>query len=90
MSAGQVMRDGLAALGPTFSAELCEVCKGEGRYEQTYTIGCGMGTHKSMGCCDYCDGQGVTQQRKPASASIINQIMQAGLKALATHTGDPQ
>lgn len=88
MSAGQVIRDGLAALGPTFSAELCEVCKGEGRYEQIYTIGCGMGTHKSMGRCWYCDGNGVTQQRKPAPASVINQIMQAGLKSLAAPTGD--
>lgn len=33
----------------------CLVCKGAGDFEQTYTIGCGMGTHKSLGPCDWCE-----------------------------------
>lgn len=69
---------GLAKLGPDFNAQLCVVCKGDGRYEQTYTIGCGMGTCRSMGKCDYCNGKGLMQGNKPAPESVRNQVLQAG------------
>lgn len=37
----------------------CEICKGKGRYEQTYIAGCGMGYYKSVGRCIFCDGVGL-------------------------------
>lgn len=72
------LTDGLSKLGPTFNAHLCEVCKGHGRYEQTYTVGCGMGSYLSMGRCGWCSGKGVMQGREVAPESVINQIMTAG------------
>ncbi len=49
----------------------CEVCKGEGRYEQIYTVGCGMGSYKSMGPCDWCKQVGYMDKRFNAPASAI-------------------
>ena len=33
---------------------VCPVCKGEGRYDQTYNSGCGIGNYISSGPCVLC------------------------------------
>lgn len=38
---------------------LCGICNGKGQYEQTYTAGCGMGSFRSVGRCDHCEGTGL-------------------------------
>lgn len=38
---------------------ICEVCKGEGSYQQRYNAGCGGGYFHMRGDCDYCGGTGV-------------------------------
>jgi DnaJ-class molecular chaperone len=68
---------GLKALGPDYNAVLCEVCKGMGRYEQTYTAGCGMGSYQTMGPCTWCNKTGLTQGKNAASDSVVNQVLQA-------------
>lgn len=67
---------GLAVL-PGFLAEICYTCGGTGMYEQTYTAGCGMGYYRSMGRCERCKGILLLQDGKPASRSVINQILVA-------------
>ena len=66
--------------------EVCPLCDGKGEYEQRYTVGCGMGTYKSIGPCDYCkhpEGhlyngmKGLGYRMKDGSTvslSVINQI----------------
>ena len=62
----------------------CEVCKGAGQYEQTYTIGCGMGSHQSLGKCAWCDGVGYVDfyERRPAAAKDVADLLRAELVAL--------
>lgn len=47
----------------------CKVCKGEGKYRQTYTAGCGFGSFQSMGKCDYCNGTGEERRAAPSSSA---------------------
>lgn len=75
--AAQLTR-GLAKMPAGFIAQLCEICDGRGEYKQTYTLGCGGGTHRSLGDCDYCGSAGLMQGRKPAPASVVNQVLVAG------------
>jgi hypothetical protein len=83
------LKAGLAALGPMFNADLCVVCDGEGRYRQTYTAGCGMGSFQSMGDCDYCARSGVRQGTYPAPESVVNQVLNAGRAALSSPQEKP-
>lgn len=53
---------------------VCPLCKGEGKTEQTYTAGCGMGSYRSMGACEYCKGWRFLSGDKPITSSILNQI----------------
>lgn len=39
--------------------EVCGICGGNGAYRQTYTNGCGMGTSRFNGPCDYCQQTGL-------------------------------
>lgn len=39
--------------------ETCQFCAGEGRYNQTYTAGCGQGYFTMKGPCDYCAETGI-------------------------------
>lgn len=62
--------------------EVCPVCKGTGEYEQWYNAGCGGGSYKSMGPCDWCKhptvfmrGLGYRMKSgKEVPLSVINQI----------------
>jgi len=63
--------------------EICPWCNGEGRCEQTYNAGCGMGMYRSMGRCDMCQADKKKYQRGlgyklkdggKVSDSVINQI----------------
>lgn len=54
---------------------LCVLCSGKGEREQSYTIGCGMGSYSSVGCCDYCKGSGVRMKDgKDVPVSALAQI----------------
>ena len=77
------LRIGLAQMTPAFTACICAACNGEGRYEQTYTAGCGRGYYTTMGGCDYCDGTGLRQGGEPAPASVREQVLVAGRAAIA-------
>lgn len=61
----------------------CFCCDGNGEYEQTYTVGCGGGTYRSTGRCDYCGGIGITLVNSPdkVSASVIAQIRTKAIQA---------
>lgn len=72
---------GLELLGP-FLASKCAVCEGAGQYVQWYTIGCGMGSYKTMGKCDRCDGTGMIIGDQPALESVVNQVREAGRRAM--------
>lgn len=74
----EALKRGLAALPHNFVAELCDVCKGRGEYEQTFTNGCGMGYSRMRSGCDYCDGTGMLQGGKAAPASVREQVLNAG------------
>jgi DnaJ-class molecular chaperone len=65
---------GLSKMPPDFCAIICQVCDGEGQYRQTYCDG-PNGYFKTMGGCDYCDGTGLLQGRKPAPASVRAQVL---------------
>jgi hypothetical protein len=81
MNTGSVaLKVGLAKFGSDFAATLCTVCDGEGKYEQTYTAGCGMGSYQSIGKCDWCDGHGLRMGDKPAPYSVVNMVLLAGAK----------
>lgn len=73
----QVLMRGLERLPAAFLAELCGVCDGAGKYEQTYTAGCGGGYFRSIGPCDYCRGFGLTMNGNPAPLSVVNQVTEA-------------
>jgi DnaJ-class molecular chaperone len=77
MPTNKTLSDGLRALGKNFNADICSVCEGVGQLEQTYTAGCGMGSYRSMGKCDWCNGTGLIQNDAPAPLSVLNQVMQA-------------
>lgn len=72
---------GLRCLGPGFLAQVCTICKGHGEYQQTYTRGCGMGTMRSTGGCDYCGATGLTQGyamgNNAAPDSVREQVLEA-------------
>lgn len=72
---------GLTKLGATFIATVCPLCKGEGQRLQVYTNGCGMGTSRLMGGCDYCDATGLLQGSKPAPSSVREQVLNAAGEA---------
>lgn len=57
-------------------AEPCGVCEGSGEYPQTYTAGCGMGTYRHRGPCDYCRETGLLYRGtlKPPPDSVLEQI----------------
>ncbi|CAH1670488.1 MULTISPECIES: hypothetical protein [unclassified Chelatococcus] len=74
----EALKAGLARLPSNFTAELCGWCEGRGRYSQTYNAGCGMGYFSAMGGCERCKGAGLIQGDKPASASVIHQVLNAG------------
>ena len=76
--AAQLVR-GLECLPANFIAAVCDICKGHGEYKQTYTAGCGMGSYRSTGGCDYCDGTGLLQGSKPAPDSVRNQVIEAAI-----------
>jgi DnaJ-class molecular chaperone len=74
---------GLAKLPDDFRFKLCEVCKGHGRYRQTYTAGCGFGSYESMGSCDYCHSKGLVHMHHrnvAAPESVYNQVIEAGTR----------
>lgn len=73
----EMLRRGLAALGPNFLAMLCCLCEGEGQYKQMYNPGHGGRLFASMGKCDLCDGLGLTQGGKPAPLSVLHQVLNA-------------
>lgn len=53
----------------------CGMCLGDGRYEQTYTAGCGGEYFSMMGDCDRCGGTGiVTVNGGRVSQSHLAQI----------------
>ena len=54
----------------------CMCCGGNGEYEQIYTVGCGGGTYRASGRCDWCGGRGITlvNSREKVPASVIAQI----------------
>lgn len=56
--------------------EECYFCNGEGRIEQMYNAGCGMGMYRSIGPCDYCNEMGYVYKAtgKPVTSSVINQM----------------
>ena len=62
--------------------EVCPICNGAGEYRQTYTAGCGMGTYRALGPCDYCKHpskfmKGLGYRMKDGGEvplSVINQI----------------
>ena len=58
------------------NVEPCHGCGGEGRREQTYTVGCGGGYYRSKGRCDYCDGWRYVYKDtgKHVSESVLSQI----------------
>lgn len=57
------------------SVQVCSVCNGQGKYEQTYIVGCGYGTYRSMGPCDWCNSTGfVYKGGDTVPASVVNQI----------------
>lgn len=72
-----ILKAGLAKMAAGFLARICGVCEGEGKYEQTYTQGCGMGSYRSKGMCDHCKGEGLISGGSPAPDSVINQVRQA-------------
>ncbi len=76
-----ILKTGLAALGPNFSARICYFCDGQGSYEQTYTAGCGGGYFRMRGRCDHCEGVGLMQGRERAPASVVNQVQLAAARA---------
>lgn len=77
--------------------EKCGWCAGRGRYEQTYTVGCGGGYYRSMGKCDWCGGLGLTYLGTPPKIedgikvplSVINQIVVARERN-AAHTAEEE
>lgn len=77
------LRAGMQRMQAGFLATICSLCHGEGQYEQMFTAGCGGGYFRSMGGCDYCDGRGLLQGSKPAPASVVEQVANAGRAALA-------
>lgn len=72
-----LIKTGLAAMAPGFLAEACGVCDGAGKYEQTYTVGCGGGYYRSYGYCDYCNGWGLRMPTGPAPKSVYDQVCNA-------------
>lgn len=57
---------------------LCNWCGGQGRYEQTYTAGCGMGHYRSSGQCGSCNGMGLNYAHgDEVPVSTIRQILNA-------------
>lgn len=79
------LRAGLAQMVEGFSAYVCEICDGHGSYSQRYTAGCGGGYFTSKGDCYYCGATGLCQGsgiRNAAPASVINQVLTAGRRAL--------
>jgi hypothetical protein len=54
----------------------CSWCDGAGQYRQTYTVGCGGGSYRTMGSCDNCDGIGLVYfDGGPVPPSVIDQIL---------------
>jgi hypothetical protein len=54
----------------------CYFCDGLGERQQTYTIGCDMGSHTMMGRCDHCGGLGLRMQDGGLpTISVLNQIL---------------
>lgn len=63
---------------------LCPMCEGAGKYEQTYTAGCGMGYYRSNGNCEICGkhkrygqiGPGYVYKatNEPVGDSVVAQI----------------
>ncbi|KRB22716.1 hypothetical protein ASE05_16170 [Mesorhizobium sp. Root172] len=78
------LRAGLAKMQEGFLARICDLCNGEGQRNQMYTAGCGGGYFRSMGGCDYCDGRGLLQGSRPAPASVVEQVANAGRLALTS------
>lgn len=76
----EALKRGLKALPTEFTASICGICKGEGRYPQMFTAGCGGGYYRANARCDYCDGTGLTQGNKPAPASVREQVLHAATK----------
>lgn len=79
------LRAGLKQMAEGFSAYVCEICKGQGSYDQRYNAGCGMGYYTSKGDCDYCGATGLCQgsgMRNAAPVSVINQVLIAGRSIL--------
>ena len=58
---------------------LCNVCEGEGSYDQQYTAGCGGGYYTMRGKCDYCGATGLIY--KPTGnappVSVLRQMQAA-------------
>ncbi len=56
---------------------LCGCCDGKGEYEQSYIVGCGGGSYRSMGPCNWCNEQGFVYKAtsEPVSSSVRAQIM---------------
>ena len=53
----------------------CDMCGGDGAYNQTYTAGCGGGYFTMKGTCDHCAGAGIrTINGGKVSASHLRQI----------------
>lgn len=71
---------GLNMLKEDFVARLCPICQGKTRYEQTYCDG-PNGYFKSRGRCDYCGETGLMVGSKPASESVLNQVLLAAEKS---------
>lgn len=77
------LRQGLALMPPGFTARLCPVCDGRGRYTQTYNAGCGMGTYRADGPCDWCRESGLQQGDAAAPPSVVNQVLVAASRGVA-------
>ena len=71
------LKAGLQKMVPEFTAELCGICKGQGSFDQLYTLGCGYGTSRMNGECEYCNGLGLMQNDKPVGFSVVNQVLEA-------------
>jgi|GEM_PF-3991528 len=70
--------------------ETCRMCGGEGRYDQTYTVGCGGGYFTMKGECSYCGETGIrTINGGKVSRSHLAQIecRRAALTKGADHAG---
>lgn len=73
----EALKRGLALMPPGFIAEICGLCEGHGSYMQTYANGCGMGSSRMTGGCDFCQSTGLLQGHKPAPDSVRNQVLVA-------------